>query len=333
MDRISTHAPLARCDPQGFPCKTRRCNFNSRTSCEVRRSSPASTAPHVDFNSRTSCEVRHDTVPSSRSQYDFNSRTSCEVRPWRSGVCCAVQGFQLTHLVRGATRDAQVFRAWDRRFQLTHLLRGATLASLQPHAMQTISTHAPLARCDDNRAVLPSKARISTHAPLARCDHAAEVFHLWESDFNSRTSCEVRRVCRKHYPQLRISTHAPLARCDAIALAIFAPSIISTHAPLARCDSASKKSCGVAHISTHAPLARCDTVLSQLIPLSIDFNSRTSCEVRLHAARGCAATRHFNSRTSCEVRRAGSRGQWRRTAISTHAPLARCDIFPTLGVI
>ena len=203
----------------------------------------------------------------------------------------------------------------------------------------------------------PGPSMISTHAPLARCDPGVREFAAQYKDFNSRTSCEVRRATPRYFVrgtgdfnsrtscEVRRLLHCSRTQCKQFQLThllrgatITAPYCLLRHVfqlthllrgatTLPRCSI-----CGNL-ISTHAPLARCDTVLSQLIPLSIDFNSRTSCEVRLHAARGCAATRHFNSRTSCEVRRAGSRGQWRRTAISTHAPLARCDIFPTLGVI
>ena len=79
-----------------------------------------------------------------------------------------------------------------------------------------------------------------------------------------------------------------------------------------------------------------------------NFNSRTSCEVRPIATAEIPADNHFNSRTSCEVRlslptpRTGTtrfqlthllRGATfsqlfllQFFCISTHAPLARCDL-------
>ena len=81
-----------------------------------------------------------------------------------------------------------------------------------------------------------------------------------------------------------------------------------------------------------------------------NFNSRTSCEVRrsggqhdpggpgafqlTHLLRGATPVRirypvipaNFNSRTSCEVRLAEKLGIKPIIAISTHAPLARCDL-------
>ena len=121
--------------------------------------------------------------------------------------------------------------------------------------------------------------------------------------FNSRTSCEVR--LRWGFPRSTfvISTHAPLARCDCALIYDGDIARISTHAPLARCDSTLFWVRCMYSISTHAPLARCDARLQTATNQRTDFNSRTSCEVRL----GNGAGYHLHS-------------------ISTHAPLARCDI-------
>ena len=172
-----------------------------------------------------------------------------------------------------------------------------------------ISTHAPLARCDSFRRIHLPQMQISTHAPLARCDCSNGVSCRDDSDFNSRTSCEVRRtgiaLCSGRNP---ISTHAPLARCDI--LKVYTSTLgwqISTHAPLAWCDGA--------RTWYHAPQE--------------NFNSRTSCEVRLDGWQYDHSLTDFNSRTSCEVRRLANRKNARWAFISTHAPLARCDL-PTL---
>ena len=122
---ISTHAPLARCDLMPFLRARARIDFNSRTSCEVRRTAYSSFPHYIDFNSRTSCEVRQrfnfvhrgELYFNSRTSCevrlaqcvdhidppDFNSRTSCEVRLWRPAVPGRSGLFQLTHLLRGAT--------------------------------------------------------------------------------------------------------------------------------------------------------------------------------------------------------------------------------------
>ena len=58
---------------------------------------------------------------------------------------------------------------------------------------------------------------------------------------------------------------------------------------------------------------------------ALNFNSRTSCEVRLASSAALSNTVDFNSRTSCEVRLRPPAAA-PRPPISTHAPLARCDI-------
>ena len=214
------------------------------------------------------------------------------------------------------------------QFQSTHLLRGATIATDHHAVAGAISIHAPLARCDEDPAVLDMReilfqsthllrgatglrpsgvpfGEISIHAPLARCDALILSTVIPPADFNPRTSCEVR----------------PGGLC-AGSLQI----LISIHAPLARCDGDQEKSPRRREISIHAPLARCDRLKIGSINCLINFNPRTSCEVRLrmywarlqkwgisiHAplarcdvyqAGERMGVRHFNPRTSCEVRR------------------------------
>ena len=60
------------------------------------------------------------------------------------------------------------------RFQSTHLLRGATRAQRSE----------------------PNSHAISIHAPLARCDYLVRGIRATLSNFNPRTSCEVRQIRR-----------------------------------------------------------------------------------------------------------------------------------------
>ena len=146
--------------------------------------------------------------------------------------------------------------------------------------------------------------------------------------FNPRTSCEVRlydvyddRFC------LQISIHAPRVRCDRHGHILSARGQISIHAPRVRCDQSSL-------------LIFC---------LLLDFNPRTSCEVRpprkflvlwfycisIHAPRvRCdrwmpdpeLQLSYFNPRTSCEVRLPFPPVPLHMMNISIHAPRVRCDI-------
>ena len=261
-----------------------------------------------DFNSRTSCEVRQWEPHFPRQPAHFNSRTSCEVRQPPKNVCFCCS-----------------------KFQLTHLLRGATKSSLSLKYSSKISTHAPLARCDkalkfgnigfhnfNSRTScevrqyinhnIPLYINISTHAPLARCDTDHHRPNEPGADFNSRTSCEVRHQGKPYdFIGFDISTHAPLARCDIVKIIAYADKLISTHAPLARCDLEAGFTCQAASFQlTH--LLRGATGQGTGGGLVLPhFNSRTSCEVRLPSLWRSLQPRHnFNSRTSCEVRHATS---------------------------
>ena len=211
-------------------------DFNSRTSCEVRRKRPRSWGAATTFQLthllRGATESDGDASPDG---HDFNSRTSCEVR--RATGPGVGPGAISTHAPLARCDAPRTGVSVVEGFQLTHLLRGATWGGRYGRMAALISTHAPLARCDytirnkatkdgDFNSRTSCEVRhdvdqdtmlailISTHAPLARCDTAAVAAGLGRAYFNSRTSCEVRRcsfdICRG----LRISTHAPLARCD-----------------------------------------------------------------------------------------------------------------------
>ena len=122
---------------------------------------------------------------------------------------------------------------------------------------------------------------ISTHAPLARCDRNLNSSNESRRNFNSRTSCEVRRscsACRRRHCQFQLThllrgatclnfdldgyskfqlTH--LLRGATYVTTLSDSGLISTHAPLARCDIPKRVKFGrTRKISTHAPLARCD---------------------------------------------------------------------------
>ena len=169
---ISTHAPLARCD-----------TFV-----------PDFWSPRIAF--QLTHLLRGATrvgIPSANTDKNFNSRTSCEVRPPKFLLLSWIIRFQLTHLLRGATCPPSQ-TAPGERFQLTHLLRGATDQLVYRLYPVQISTHAPLARCDRIAELeTDKKLLISTHAPLARCDLNGRCADDYGDDFNSRTSCEVRR--------------------------------------------------------------------------------------------------------------------------------------------
>ena len=139
---ISTHAPLARCDLininwQSFAtisthAPLARCDNNGHSllwACRISTHAPLARCDHGNM-------IRHN------HQQHFYSRTSCEVR--------------LLHRCTGSILSA---------FLLTHLLRGATFGFMGKPNESSISTHAPLARCDQaSRWVVPGSCRfLLTH--------------------------------------------------------------------------------------------------------------------------------------------------------------------------
>ena len=144
------------------------------------------------FNSRTSCEVRQTASEILATVSNFNSRTSCEVRLNTTRNIAWLSLFQLTHLLRGATRRPCRLHRNTTPISTHAPLARCDIIAKQPSAFQSISTHAPLARCDASEFRPRTRIKISTHAPLARCDTPIRysLFHLLH--FNSRTSCEVR---------------------------------------------------------------------------------------------------------------------------------------------
>ena len=169
---VSTHAPLTRRDVVQCPILPQSGRFNSRASCEARPDS-------MDLIGRAD---------------GFNSRASCEARLHGGLIISALEKFQLTRLLRGATAAFSVVD-WSGRFNsrascearpendfwqnmTRHVSTHASLARRdrccrRDHAGEGVSTHAPLARRD---GLLKGNARgyvnVSTHAPLARRDHS-----------------------------------------------------------------------------------------------------------------------------------------------------------------
>ena len=126
-------------------------------------------------------------------------------------------------------------------------------------------------------------------------------------NFNSRTSCEVRRTSvfgsgtalqfqLTHLLRGATCSHGVWGCAGAFQL---------THLLRGATESTAEGRTGSGFQLTHL-LRGATLIFDAFIPAKLNFNSRTSCEVRHNAAAGTDLT----------------------AAISTHAPLARCDIFP-----
>ena len=148
---------------------------------------------------------------------------------------------------------------------------------------------------------------ISIHAPRVRCDKST--VRIWSclSNFNPRTSCEVRlqgrwRKC------FRGEYFNPRTSCEVRLLSEY-------------------KKVQEENISIHAPRVRCDRDNRRLAEWILNFNPRTSCEVRplLGALRLTISI--FQSTHLVWGATAVTLPDQEKDLISIHAPRVRCDFY------
>ena len=191
-------------------------------------------------------------------------------------------GFQLTHLLRGATSAPPPPTPSSLPFQLTHLLRGATGL---PRWLRTgrrdfnSRTSCEVRPGFPHRHRRPGHFNSRTSCEVRRC--SPKSITCWP-DFNSRTSCEVRRrlSARRHQPlDFNSRTSCEVRLCTS---QFFQK---RSHHFNSRTSCEVRLGFGIGggekiNISTHAPLARCDSLHAAEEYPRPHFNSRTSCEVR-----------------------------------------------------
>ena len=237
---------------------------------------------------------------------DFYSHASCEA--WHTSIC---------HLSVAV------------RFLLTCLLRGMTILIRCLKRTGKISTHMPLARHDKELWQFVKVLEISTHMPLAR--------HDW-------------RIYCGGLGQM-ISTHMPLARHDVRTIIIVAASMEFLLTCLLRgmtnpnltavrvCGYFySHASCEAWHLWTRYDRRGKEFLLTCLLrgmTCRIRNHYRTSGFLLTCLLRGMTIESelrfctfgHFYSHASCEAWLCAAVCRCWITAISTHMPLARHDLF------
>ncbi len=165
---ISTHTPLARCGKRPTQIQLICHHFNSHTPREVWRNEGWDIEDGVDFNSHTPREVWHGYYVIFGTCRKFQLTHPSRGVALLALLRAVVTSFQLTHPSRGVT-PAVVVHAERPQFQLTHPSRGVTTANF----------------------IININCKISTHTPLARCDQADSGRHQQDPDFNSHTPREV----------------------------------------------------------------------------------------------------------------------------------------------
>ena len=167
--------------------------------------------------------------------------------------------FQSTHLLRGATFCLMI--DWcAKRFQSTHLLRGATQMMIGHMILQKTFQSTHLLRGATGLCCSRVNGfEISIHAPLTRCDSIATLDSCTRENFNPRTSYEVRplRSFKYSLSQRFQSTH-----------------LLRGATKIVLYDMLNLE------ISIHAPLTRCDATTLTGNNRDVNFNPRTSYEVR-----------------------------------------------------
>ena len=144
----------------------------------------------------------------------FNPRTSYEMRQLERENLGLKQTFQSTHLVWDATL-IKTLNEEHEEFQSTHLVWDATKWPGKQHSTSIISIHAPRMRCDvkdiptfsahslfqsthlvwdatDLDGYQARSTGISIHAPRMRCDGRSQQCIVMLTNFNPRTSYEMR---------------------------------------------------------------------------------------------------------------------------------------------
>ena len=265
------------------PSKEARKYFNPRTPCGVRLSGIASTCSLIQISIHAplaGCDLARS--PPSPSE-PFQS--THPLRGATAPVCIYQHSWRKISIhapLAGCDNKNPSIQERYHRFQSTHTLRGATALGrvadpdqidFNPRTpcgvrrvtlpvddiLPYISIHAPLAGCDLNLIVQPSKIVISIHAPLAGCDQSCfsggttsefqsthplrgatySVFSVGADDlnFNPRTPCGVRPNPAAP-AQEAAADFNPRTPCGVRRgrPPLLPGPFISIHAPLAGCD-------------------------------------------------------------------------------------------------
>ena len=167
---ISTHAPHARCDAAAALKLAANVDFYSRTSCEVRRvRTPADVFGILYFYLRTSCEVRRRPGPP-RSQR---------------------RKFLLTHLMRGATVPGRVHCPISQYFYSRTSCEVRRPVRTPPKTRKFLLTHLMRGATRNLGGAAASAGFLLTHLMRGATKRWAPAEGM-DTDFYSRTSCEVR---------------------------------------------------------------------------------------------------------------------------------------------
>ncbi len=214
-----------------------------------------------------------------------------------------------------------------KRFLLTHPLRGATIYLWSSVCRIGISTHTPLAGCNQiNIHDYLGDYHFYSHTPCGVQQEIAKgtemvIQFLLTHPLRGATNCRLHRDC-----YMDISTHTPLAGCNlcpAPKPAISAVFLL-TH-PLRGATWSAYGAIVNLKISTHTPLAGCNIQDIRERDNHLHFYSHTPCGVQRYSAhyRIC-----YDKFLLTHPLRGATVLAWSNSliiSISTHTPLAGCN--------
>ena len=213
--------------------------------------------------------------------------------------------FQPTRPLRGATARDPVSLARREKFQPTRPLRGATPHNIPISADCQISTHAPLAGRDHQKA--PARSGTDNFNPRAPCG-ARRQSPMQKSECQefqpTRPLRGATKPAKVRHLAMNISTHAPLAGRDTDA-ARRCPQK-GYFNPRAPCGA--RRFCAIAiphdrAISTHAPLAGRDAFVPLQYPTIARFQPTRPLRGATHPPlRSGLYWTYFNPRAPCGAR-------------------------------
>ena len=230
-------------------------------------------------------------------------RAGCDVQ--LSAKNASGRVFQSTHPVRGATSNDGLDAGRAKHFnprtpcgvrRAPWRWPASSLAFQSTHPVRgaTLQTNSAV------RYVL-----ISIHAPRAGCDNTSGPASAPSTNFNPRTPCGVRRwLCRVALGRLRFQSTHPVRGATTITGSTGRPLVFQSTHPVRGATSNAQVDTG----------------------LTIDFNPRTPCGVRLPPLYGSAALPHFNPRTPCGVRHVAA--AWARGRPTYFNPRTPCGVRP-----
>ena len=170
---ISTHTPLAGCNGRIYQTANGLLNFYSHTPCGVQ-----------PFNKMENIITERIST--------HTPLAGCNNLPICPGIHCV---YFYSHTPCGVQRKNNKLWKIFKNFY-SHTPCGVQLSYIRKKLLKNISTHTPLAGCNNTNNQIRKTYKISTHTPLAGCNEVKGNFFQLIHHFYSHTPCGVQHSSR-----------------------------------------------------------------------------------------------------------------------------------------